>query len=216
MSNPELTAGRLPTVAEYDLPSDVPPCRVTWKADPGRVALLIHDMQRYFLRVFPKGSSLVRRVSGNIRALRDRCDALGIPVFYTAQTPHRDSRDRGLQADLWGPGLGADPSDSDIIPPLVPGEGHEVLRKWRYSAFQRSALHPMMIARGRDQLIVTGIYAHIGCLLTAADAFMRDVQPFFPADAVADFSLQRHRSAVEYVGQNCGRTLLTSELLNSL
>ena len=29
----------------------------------------------------------------------------GIPVFFTAQEGNQDRRDRGLQADLWGPGM---------------------------------------------------------------------------------------------------------------
>jgi hypothetical protein len=39
---------------------------------------------------------------------------------------------------------------------------------------------------------VCGVFAHIGCLLTAADAFSLDFETFLLADAVADFSLSDH------------------------
>ena len=216
MAEPGLAAGRLSVAQDYRLPRESPASRANWEIDASRTALLIHDMQNYFLSIYPDGSSVVGEVTDRILALRDRCDEVGVPVFYTAQIPHRDPRDRGLQADIWGPGMGGDGEDSEIVGALAPGSGHKVLRKWRYSAFQRSTLQPMLAARGRDQLIITGVYAQIGCLLTAADAFMRDIQPFLPVDAVADFSLRRHLAAVDYVGQHCGRTLTSAQLLERL
>ncbi len=211
-----LAPGRLPKVVDYVMPDDVPHSRARWPLEPTRAALLIHDMQAYFLRIYPAGSELIDGVVARIRALRTRCDELGIPVFYTAQFPHQDVRDRGLQADLWGPGMRPDASETEIVEALRPLGSHEVLRKWRYSAFQRSPLEPMMTARRRDQLIVVGVYAQIGVLLTAADAFMRDVRPFVVADAVADFSADRHRAALEYVGQHCGIVTRANDLLETL
>ena len=66
---------------------------------------------------------------------------------------------------------------------------------------------------GRDQIIVCGVYAHIGCLVTVCDAFMQDLQPFLVADAVADFSLEHHAMALTYAAQRCAVTVVTRGLL---
>ncbi|KAK0359161.1 hypothetical protein LTR94_032410, partial [Friedmanniomyces endolithicus] len=63
-----------------------------------------------------------------------------------------------------------------------------------------------MRVRGRDQLIVCGVYAHIGCQLTAAEAFQRDIEPFFVADALGDFSRDKHMGAVTWAADTCALT----------
>lgn len=208
----------LPRIANYDLPgeAELAPPRVSWSLQPDRAALLIHDLQNYFVEAFEQPSPLIARVIDHITALRAQCDRAGVPVIYSAQPGQQDPRDRGLQSDFWGPGMGADPSHRDIDPRVAPRQSDILLTKWRYSAFQRTTLEPMLRARGRDQLIVTGVFAHIGCLLTAADAFMRDIQPFFVSDGVADFSRERHDSAVAYAGDRCATVTTTARAIAAL
>lgn len=208
----------LPTIAPYPLPvrDDLPAPRAPWRIDAARAALLIHDMQGYFVRRFPGDADPMRSVLSNIGALRERCDALGVPVFYTAQPGRQDPRDRGLQSVFWGPGMTSAPEDQQVVDALAPRPGHTVLVKWRYSAFQRSDFDERLRTRGRDQLIVTGVFAHIGCLLTAAEAFMRDVEPFFVADAVADFTREHHDRAVTQAAACCAVALTTADTLLEL
>ncbi|MDB5368893.1 MAG: Isochorismatase family protein [Roseomonas sp.] len=208
----------LPTIAPYALPraDELPAPRGPWRLERGRAALLVHDMQHYFVRPFAPDASPLAPVVRNIARLIAHARGAGIPVFYTAQAGNQDRRDRGLQADLWGPGMSGAPEHQPILPELAPAEGDFVLTKHRYSAFQRSNLETLMRVRGRDQLVVCGIYAHIGCLLTAAEAFMRDIEPFFAADAVADFSREKHDMALAYVASTCAVPLTTAQLLGAL
>jgi len=205
----------IPRIASYALPdsAQLPANRVGWQPDPARAALLIHDMQHYFLEFFDTREEPVPSLVANLLALRRQCDELGIPVFYTVQPPQQSPDERGLLQDWWGPGITAQPQLAPIVTSLSPREGDRVLTKWRYSAFAKSDFEQQLRELGRDQLIIGGVYAHIGCMTTAVDAFMRDIQSFLISDAVADFSLDQHQLAVNWVAQRCGMVLDTASAL---
>ncbi|MBW0257380.1 isochorismatase [Bacillus sp. F2HM] len=208
----------IPTIPAYPMPStqDLPENKVNWIPDPKRAVLLIHDMQQYFLNAFQQDSSPITELVQHIEQLRDTCNELGIPVVYTAQPGDQDPKDRALLTDFWGPGLGDDEALTKIIDQLAPSEADTMLTKWRYSAFKKSNFLDILQEGGRDQLIITGVYAHIGCMLTAAEAFMLDIETFFVADAVADFSLKHHKMAMTYAAERCAVTTTTNQIIRRL
>ena len=212
----------LPKIAPYSYREQEHQNRVNWRVDPARAALLVHDMQRYFVRAFelerdgqPLPDAQINIAIANIRRLLDAAHAANIPVYYTAQPPRQNPADRRLLTDFWGDGL-QDDENAQILDELAPTEADTVLTKWRYSAFVRSPLEEQLKDLGRDQLIIGGIYAHIGCLTTALEAFMRDIQPFMVPDALADFTEEEHRMACEYASGRCARVLNTAEVLENI
>ena len=214
-----MTAARgLPTIAPYMPPDEasLPASRAPWRLEKARAALLVHDMQRYFLRPYAPDAEPLLSMKTHIAALIVAARAAGAPVFYTAQIGDQDRRDRGLQADLWGAGMNRTAEHQDIVPELAPVDGDFVLVKHRYSAFQRSNLETLMRARGRDQLVVCGVYAHIGCQLTAAEAFQRDIEPFMVADALGDFSPEKHEAALAWAAATCAVVLSARQVLEHL
>ncbi len=202
----------LPAIAAYPLPTAerLPQNVARWALSAERAVLLIHDLQSYFLAPFPAAfrSELVR----NVAALRGRCAAAGVPVAYTAQPGRMADADRGLLKDFWGPGMRTDEADRAIAAGLTPAGQDWVITKWRYSAFFRSDLLDRMVRAGRDQLIVCGLYAHVGVLMTALDAFTHDIQPFLVADALGDFSADYHQLALNYAAQRCAMVVTVADV----
>ncbi len=205
----------IPTLVSYAMPvpAELPANRVNWPFEPRRAALLIHDMQDYFLNFWGGDSALLTRLVENIAGMRRYCKSQGIPVFYTAQPGRQSDADRGLLNDMWGPGINQYPEQQAVVAALAPDADDHVLVKWRYSAFHRSPLEQMLNDGERDQLIICGVYAHIGCLTTANDAFMRNIKPFMVADALADFSRDEHLMALRYAAGRCARVVMTADLL---
>ena len=197
-------------------PADLPANIASWRVEPERAVLLIHDMQHYFLAPFARGAQPRTDLVHNVRALRARCARLEVPVMYSAQPGGMSRRDRGLLADFWGPGMTVEVGDRGIPDELAPAPADTVLTKWRASAFHRSPLLELMRDAGRDQLIVCGVYAHVGVMLTAADAFAHDIQAFVVADAVADFAPEFHRMALDYVATRCGAAVTAADVLGWL
>jgi isochorismate hydrolase len=112
--------------------------------------------------------------------------------------------------------MSAHPDDREIVAELAPGPGDVVVGKLRYSAFHGCDLAGTIRELGRDQLVVCGVYAHVGCLMTACDAFAHDIRPFLVADAVADLGPGYHQMALEYAAGRCAVTMTTTQLLAHL
>ncbi|PEE41402.1 isochorismatase [Bacillus pseudomycoides] len=208
----------IPAISVYPMPleSDLPNNKVTWKPDPKRAVLLIHDMQEYFLDAYHAEESPRVELISNIQSIRKTCKEIGVPVVYTAQPGGQTPEQRGLLQDFWGAGIPDGPHKKKIVDELTPDENDIFLTKWRYSAFKKTNLLEILHEQGRDQLIICGVYAHIGCLLTACEAFMDGIQPFFVADGVADFSQEHHKQALQYASDRCAVTIITNLLLKDL
>lgn len=208
----------LPEISPYPMPreDELPRNVASWCVDPQRAVLLIHDMQQYFLGAFPAGQQPVVDLVHNIDRLRKRCAETGVPVVYTAQPGGMTSHDRGLLEDFWGAGMSARPEDRSILDAVAPESADRMFVKWRYTAFYGNGLLDFLRAEDRDQLVICGVYAHVGCTMTACDAFTHTIKPFLVADAVADFTEQQHRAALAYTSELCGVVLSTETVLGML
>lgn len=199
----------IPRIHEYRLPAPAvwPSNKVDWDIIKNKAVLLVHDMQRYFVNFYSENDASLKEVTQNIATLIMIARQNGVPVIYTAQRGNQEKSARGLLYDFWGSGISE--HDTPIVESLAPHTSDEIFIKHRYSAFFGNGLLDYMHNQQRSQILICGIYAHIGCTLTAADAFMHNVQPFLVGDAIYDFSRDAHIRALDYVASICGKLVTT-------
>ncbi|MGC4067116.1 MAG: isochorismatase family protein [Polyangiaceae bacterium] len=201
----------------YSIPdcSSWSPQRVGFRLDTDRSFLLVHDLQRYFLAPYQEEREPLPSLLRNVHRIVEVARAARVPIAFTMQSPQQSRQERGLLWDVWGPGITAKPELSDLAQGLRPAPTEDVFEKRRYSAFRNTELEVSMRKHARNQLVIVGIYAHIGCYATALDGFMSDIQSFMVGDAVADFSLEAHSTALRLVSDTCGVVLSTERVLST-
>lgn len=190
--------------------------KINWEIEREKAVLLIHDMQVYFTDAYDKAGEPFQTIIRNMIALKEVCKENNIPVVYSAQPEGQLPSQRGLLLDFWGEGIPAGQKKQDIIKELQPDTDDLVITKWRYSAFENTSLEELMKKWGKSQILITGIYAHIGCLTTAVAASMKNIKPFVIADAMGDFSREKHCLSLEYIGQLAGMILDTAQAVEVL
>jgi len=116
----------IPSIAPYSIPTLTAKPAVNWALHADRAALLVHDMQNYFISAYTPDDEPASTMVTNIRELIARADEVGIPVLYTAQPPEQKEYRRGLLRELWGQGIQTD-AEADIIPELAPRKHHHVI-----------------------------------------------------------------------------------------
>ncbi|MDO4254484.1 MAG: isochorismatase family protein [Kocuria sp.] len=205
----------IPKIDSYLIPYPTETDRVAWDIDPSRCAVLVHDMQNYFVEAYTKDQDPVALAVRNMQQILHAARSQGVPVVYSVQPGDQHPMRRGLLKDFWGAGMSSG-ADTQVIEQLTPHREDIVVTKWRYSAFQRTDLRDLLHRAGRDQLVIMGLYAHMGCQLTAAEAFMQDIEPFLVYDAIADFSHAEHLGAIDYVAKRCGRSVASDYVLDAL
>ena len=185
--------------------------RCQWTVEPAATALLIYDMQTWYVNRYEDPSRLV----GNIKRLKAAADAVGVPTIYAEADPVHNVAERGIARDLWGDGIGAvkdaKTKDDQIYGELAPGNTDFLIRKRKYSAFFETDLEHLLRRMNRNQIILCGNYANHGCMTTAVDAYMRNFKVFFMADALGAFDAAAHDMALRWVADTSGQVMLTEQ-----
>jgi nicotinamidase-related amidase len=210
---------------------------------PSRTALLIIDVQRYFVhpdhafgQVFEAlkpgvTAGYFRRVREqvlpNLQRLLMRFRTLGLPVFFTATGTHTgDGRDLpgwlreldqlGLMVlgrRVWPP-VG-DPS-WQVDDAVAPAAGEPVLVKCSSGPVASTRLDQTLRHLGVDTVVVTGLTTDVCASQTARELADRGFTTILVDDACTTLSDEMHRAAVVCYNIAFGRVRTTEEVLGLL
>ncbi|MYU63155.1 isochorismatase family protein [Streptomyces sp. SID69] len=199
------------SVLPYPMPdaASLPDGGPSRSIDPSRAVLVVQHMQEYVLRAL-RETAPVAQLLDNIGRLTESARCFGVPVVHVTRTP--GARSAGGEGP--GPARGT-PAEADahaVVDVLRPEAGDTVLAAKRYSAFAGTRLRSRLKELGRDQVVVVGAAAHTDVMLTAADAWMQDLEAFVVADAVVDRTADDHTMAVRWLAATCATVILTESV----
>lgn len=161
-----------------------------YKIDVRQTALLVVDMQNYFLK--PDEHAFVPSapvVLPNILKLMEACKGFAMPVIMTRHL--NTMSNAGLMGVRWQELIREEDPRSEINEDIV-AIGGEVLEKSQFDAFHDTQLEKRLRAAGVKQIIMTGVMTNLCCETTARAAFVKGFDVIMPVDATAAYNYEFH------------------------
>jgi len=187
------------------------------KLNRDRAALLVIDMQRFFLdQDSPTFTCGGLAVLPNVKRLIGAFRQAGCPVIYTRHVHHPDGMDAGIMGWWWQGMCREGTPESEIHDEIEPQPGEKVILKHRYSAFYNTDLETILRCLRVEDLVIAGIMTNMCCESTARDAYYRDYRLFFPADATGSVNEQMHLASLLNLSWGFACVNTTGEILNQL
>ena len=175
----------------HDLHGNVP--------DTSPVALILIDFINDL--EFDGGAKLLKpavRAARAVAALKTKARAKDIPVIYANdnfgrwRSDFRETVEHVLEGGVRG---------QPLAELLRPERDDYFVLKTKHSAFYATTLELLLQYLKAKRVVLAGMSGDMCVLLTAADAYMRDLQIYVPEDCVASISPAENRKALEYMAR---------------
>ncbi len=181
---------------------------------PKRSALLVLDMQSYFLEEsshawVPSAEAIIPGIRGLIQAYGGN----NLPVIFTRHLNTPDNA--GMMKIWWKELIRAENPLSEITPALELSSGL-VVNKSQYDAFYNTPLEEMLQGRGVSQVVICGVMTHLCCETTARSAFMHGYEVFFPVDGTATYNLQYHQGSLLNLAHGFANLVFMKDILAAI
>ena len=198
--------------------------RVFDRFDAHESALVVVDMQEFYVRDVPEAIAIIPNINRLAKAFRERGGhvawvnmvagengrslwPLYHDYFFTPENGqrHRDNLTKGHPGQALHADLEHKPGDIDA-------------EKQRFSAFipKYSDLPEQLDARGIRNVAIAGMLTNFCCETSARDAMMLDYHVAMVSDANAARFADDHNVGFQTVYQSFGDVVTTDELLNEI
>ena len=181
---------------------------------PGKAALLVLDIQEYFLRedshaFVPSAPAIVP----GIQMLASTFSNANYPVVFTHHV--NTLEDAGMMSKWWRDLINPRSSYSHNI--IFKGIQNLIqIDKTQYDAFLHTALEDILRRLDITQVIICGVMTHLCCETTARSAFMRGFEVFFAVDGTATYNEELHRASLLTLSHGFVIPVLIEELLQMM
>jgi biuret amidohydrolase len=185
---------------------------------PGRLALVVIDMQRDFLEPGGFGAALgndvrpLQRIVPAVRELIDLCYQARVPVIHTKEAHLPDLSDCPPAKRLRGrsdlrigdPGpmgriLIVGEPGSDFVPALTPAPGDHVIRKPGKGAFYRTGLEGLLKEEGITHLLIAGVTTEVCVQTTMREANDRGFECLLVEEATESYFPAFKQGAIDMI-----------------
>ena len=188
----------------------------TFKISSENVALLVIDMQRFFLdqeshAFLPEGLEAVPRINELIQAFRNK----DRPIVFTKHI-HPKGSDPGIMGKWWSDVMWEGSHYLDIHHGIELLTGDKVIQKDRFDAFLNTDMEEFLRSKDVTQIVITGVMTNLCCETTARTAFCRDFEVFFVHDSTAAASEEHHNSALRNLAYGFAVLASADEVLKAL
>ena len=185
--------------------------------NPQRAALLVIDMQAFFLN--PRsptftcgGVAILPHLKQLILAFREA----SIPVIFTRHVHHPDLLDAGMMGWWWEGMCLEGSAESEIHHEITPLPREKVVNKHRYSAFYNTDLETVLRCLKVEDIVISGIMTNMCCESTARDAFYRDYRVFFLADGTGSINEELHLASLHNLAFGFSWVTSIGEILSQI
>lgn len=198
--------------------------RVFDRFDPKDTALIVIDMQAFYVTDVPPAVAIIPHINELAAAFRER----GAAVAWVKMTAGRDGQSlwplyhdyffTKEAGDRHRDNLTEGAPGHELHPQLKPEPGDIYAQKKRFSAFipGMSDLPEKLTARGLKNVVITGMLTNFCCETSARDAMMLDYKVVMVSDANAARYEEDHNIGFSTVFQSFGDVLTTRQILDEL